>query len=253
MGTKLIRGACWFVSSILIAGCGAGGGGNGGGDEPGGQDLGSVDGCGLCGRRTVSRTPEAGLVRLTTTTTIEVDPSNSGLARALGLAQFAALGNQFFEPTVSDFQVDADGFVNGEDTRLLTRCGCLLEVPVGDEGEDNELVPSSDFEPPKSEPGPCPEGQFPLGRNGLTFGEVTGDFVCIRLSSGDVCYDCAQGDDVWTATFEAEAEYEALGSLDGVRIVNFLTGESVEVDIRRGDRVTYWLIAESRVEQITNP
>ncbi len=219
--------------------------------------------------RTVSTTPSAGFVEITTTGDFDTSPADSSLARVFSPWGFqtGASTCENVPPPVGDFrilyEIGADGEVlnrfmlsevDGEKTfvtipampgmRFVVEDGCLTFGfdDSSDEPEDTEDDPSD----PDSEidSGPCGEEQVALGRDGkIMDSETTEEFICLALPDPEsqTCMTCSKQSDAWQMEAEVSLTVTALGTLDNVSVSTWATlcgEEDVPVTINEGDEYT---------------
>lgn len=181
--------------------------------------------------RTTTSVPPPGSVDETIDFTLDLSPSRSDLAKALGLVFF--VDPSVFPPQTTTLQVGPDGDIVDSPDRFVVGYGCLTRTDEGDEPVDpaEEIV----IELVSQDSELCPSGQIALGTKGLQ--DVGEEFICVAVESSN-CADCSQtAVPGWQIETFSTNTYRALGSITA-EVFNPRTFRTETVHVQEGDEVT---------------
>jgi hypothetical protein len=196
---------------------------------------------GCTAERTTTSVPPPGFVEETIDFTLDLSPSRSDLAKALGLVFL--VDPSIFPPQTTTLQVGPNGDIVDSKDRFAVAFGCLTrtdegEVPV-DPAEEIVIGPGS------QDPGPCQSGQIALGTQGLQ--DIGEEFICVAVESSS-CADCSQtATPAWQVETFSTNTYRALGSITA-EVFNPRTFRTETVHVQEGDEVTLDIRVETQYE-----
>lgn len=206
-----------------------------------------------CEPQSVVNVPSGGVVRVTTSLTVESAGTQGGLGEVLGLV--GLLGGELASvpDDVVEYLVDDEGTLIGEPGRFEVLDGCLGIVADDSDAATPEnaqtvldSVGAELLQLQTDSRGDCPSGSVPIGVGGL--GDTSAGHICVSTATQS-CLTCVEDVSGWRQTAQLTATYRASGSLTGVSAVDLTDGTLQQVTILEGETVTIRLTSSSVYER----
>ncbi|MCC7290928.1 MAG: hypothetical protein IT449_02565 [Phycisphaerales bacterium] len=236
----------------------------------------------LCGTRVTSTVPAPGRLRAISTTVLEFDPPDSGLAKVISVVQDLDGCEEDASETVeleigeggAIVSIDGDPALQGQRFAIADGCLEIAADPPADNTNDNadggsdsgdgdsgasgdgsgvagDGSDSGDGTSGSSDdPGPCGVDGFPIFQEILNADPETDPYICVQVTEGDSCQDCSEEAGAWLFTTRSIVTFRALRSLAGVQAVDLCEGSAELVDIRLGQTVRMTVTTTTRFEAV---